>query len=155
MMSTHTKKKLVAIAAFAAVSGAVAVAWNPVGERLAAWAKPAAAAPAPQSASGQKDLYYCPMHPAFTSDRPTECPVCTMRMVKREQPEQHAASPAAANARTGKRRILYYQDPMHPQYRSDKPGIAPDCGMKLVPVYAEEAGAAATSPGTVQISAAR
>lgn len=37
-------------------------------------------------------------------------------------------------------RILYYQDPMHPSYRSDKPGIAPDCGMALVPVYAEEAG---------------
>lgn len=38
------------------------------------------------------------------------------------------------------RRILYYQDPMHPSYRSDKPGIAPDCGMELVPVYAEDAG---------------
>lgn len=32
-------------------------------------------------------------------------------------------------------RILYYVDPMHPAYRSDKPGIAPDCGMKLEPVY--------------------
>ena len=28
---------------------------------------------------------------------------------------------------------------MHPWYHSDKPGIAPDCGMKLVPVYAAEA----------------
>lgn len=36
------------------------------------------------------------------------------------------------------RRILYYKDPMHPSYRSDKPGIAPDCGMDLVPVYADE-----------------
>jgi membrane fusion protein, copper/silver efflux system len=36
------------------------------------------------------------------------------------------------------RRILYYVDPMHPSYTSDKPGIAPDCGMKLEPVYAEE-----------------
>lgn len=36
------------------------------------------------------------------------------------------------------RRILYYQDPMHPSYRSDKPGIAPDCGMDLVPVYAND-----------------
>src|ERR1039457_5475212 len=27
---------------------------------------------------------------------------------------------------------------MHPAYRLDKPGIAPDCGMKLVPVYAAE-----------------
>jgi len=35
------------------------------------------------------------------------------------------------------RRVLYYQDPMHPSYRSDKPGVAPDCGMNLVPVYAD------------------
>ena len=35
----------------------------------------------------------------------------------------------------GERRILHYVDPMHPAYTSDKPGIAPDCGMKLVPVY--------------------
>ena len=31
--------------------------------------------------------------------------------------------------------LLYWVDPMHPWYKSDKPGIAPDCGMKLVPVY--------------------
>ncbi len=54
------------------------------------------------------------------------------------------------------RRILYYQDPMHPAYRSDKPGIAPDCGMDLVPVYAEDAGKAIASDqrpasGIVQI----
>lgn len=36
-------------------------------------------------------------------------------------------------------RILYYVDPMHPSYRSDKPGTAPDCGMELEPVYAGEA----------------
>jgi Cu(I)/Ag(I) efflux system membrane fusion protein len=36
------------------------------------------------------------------------------------------------------RHVLYYVDPMHPSYKSDKPGIAPDCGMKLVPVYAED-----------------
>ena len=35
----------------------------------------------------------------------------------------------------GGRRILHYVDPMHPAYTSDKPGIAPDCGMKLEPVY--------------------
>src|ERR1035437_1094337 len=29
---------------------------------------------------------------------------------------------------------------MHPAYRSNKPGIAPDCGMALVPVYEGEAG---------------
>jgi len=41
------------------------------------------------------------------------------------------------------RRVLYYMDPMHPSYRSDKPGIAPDCGMKLVAVYDGDANAAA------------
>ena len=37
----------------------------------------------------------------------------------------------------GGRKVLYWIDPMHPAYKSDKPGIAPDCGMKLVPVYAD------------------
>src|SRR5208337_3833658 len=56
------------------------------------------------------------------------------------------------------RKILYYQDPMHPWYKSDKPGIAPDCGMKLVAVYADEQQSAAVGtlpPGAVQISPAR
>ncbi len=61
------------------------------------------------------------------------------------------------------RKVLYWVDPMHPAYKSDKPGIAPDCGMKLVPVYADGAGSSAPRdaaagempampPGTVQIS---
>ena len=36
------------------------------------------------------------------------------------------------------RKILYWYDPMHPNYKSDKPGKAPDCGMDLVPKYADE-----------------
>ena len=48
-----------------------------------------------------------------------------------------------AKPKTGERRILYYVDPMHPAYKSDKPGIAPDCGMKLEPVYADEGKPAA------------
>ena len=43
------------------------------------------------------------------------------------------------------RKVLYYQDPMHPSYRSDKPGVAPDCGMQLVPVYASDATPGAAS----------
>src|SRR6266850_246830 len=33
------------------------------------------------------------------------------------------------------RKVLYYIDPMHPAYKSDQPGKAPDCGMALEPVY--------------------
>jgi membrane fusion protein, copper/silver efflux system len=38
-------------------------------------------------------------------------------------------------AEASSKRILYYVDPMHPAYRSSKPGIAPDCGMALIPVF--------------------
>lgn len=59
----------------------------------------------------------------------------------------------------GARRILYYVDPMHPAYKSDKPGIAPDCGMALEPVYADVAPAAAppaaSRPGAIRISPER
>ena len=69
------------------------------------------------------------------------------------EPPQKTA--AADQPKPAEPKILYYQDPMHPWYHSDKPGIAPDCGMKLVPVYASEAPAAALAPGSVEISAAR
>ena len=50
------------------------------------------------------------------------------------------------------RRVLYYVDPMHPAYRSATPGIAPDCGMPLKPVYAEDGSSPA--PQTTQRPAA-
>ena len=63
------------------------------------------------------------------------------------------------------RKILYYVDPMHPAYRSDKPGIAPDCGMQLEPIYADGAAAvgadlkvgpsAAMPPGAMNVSPAK
>ncbi len=58
-------------------------------------------------------------------------------------------------AKPAEPRILYYQDPMHPWYHSDKPGFAPDCGMKLVPIYASDTTTPALSPGSVEISPAR
>ena len=69
---------------------------------------------------------------------------------RRQNPSAHVSASG--------RRILYYRDPMHPAYKSDKPGIAPDCGMRLEPVYAETAQAGADEagmalpPGTVNIS---
>ena len=29
--------------------------------------------------------YYCPVHPSYTSDRPGDCPICNMKLVKREE----------------------------------------------------------------------
>jgi Cu(I)/Ag(I) efflux system membrane fusion protein len=44
-------------------------------------------------------------------------------------------------------RVLYYVDPMHPAYHSDKPGKAPDCGMDLVAVYADTVGKSLVASG--------
>jgi Cu(I)/Ag(I) efflux system membrane fusion protein len=55
----------------------------------------------------------------------------------------------ATGGNTG-RRVLYYVDPMHPAYKSDKPGVAPDCGMQLEPVFA---GDAAPSTSAAQLPA--
>ncbi len=52
-----------------------------------------------------------------------------------------AAVRTLATAATGaspERKILYYQSPMHPWIKSDKPGKCPICGMNLVPVYASD-----------------
>src|SRR6478752_3000820 len=68
---------------------------------------------------------------------------------------------ATAPAATVARPVLYYVDPMHPDYRSDKPGVAPDCGMQLEPVYAGSplvtVGQSASSlpPGSVRIDPQR
>ncbi len=51
----------------------------------------------------------------------------------------------SSGAEKGGRKILYYVDAMHPWYKSDRPGIAPDCGMKLEAVYAD-GGAPAAAP---------
>jgi YHS domain-containing protein len=62
--------------------------------------------------------------------------------------------PSSSNGR----RILYYVDPMHPAYRSDKPGIAPDCGMALEPIYEGSTNSSAQSPvppGGVALSVER
>lgn len=51
------------------------------------------------------------------------------------------------------RHVLYYVDPMHPSYRSDRPGIAPDCGMDLEPVYSDGPGSAQPAPTLAQLPA--
>lgn len=56
-------------------------------------------------------------------------------------PSSHAPAPA--------KKVLYWVDPMHPAYKSDKPGTAPDCGMELVPVYEGDAGPAGGAQSNV------
>ncbi len=39
----------------------------------------------------QNAVYTCPMHPTYTSDRPGDCPICGMKLVKREGQPAKAA----------------------------------------------------------------
>lgn len=42
------------------------------------------------SAKETKELYFCPMHPNYTSDRPGSCPICHMDLVRAER-DAHAS----------------------------------------------------------------
>jgi membrane fusion protein, copper/silver efflux system len=85
-----------------------------------------------------KDLYYCPMHPNFTSDRPGDCAICGMSLVKRE------VNPRESSKQSGERKILYYRNPMNAAVTSPVP-MKDQMGMDYVPVYEEETASAQTS----------
>ena len=65
-----------------------------------------------------------------------------------------ASMPGMAAKGEGQK-ILYWYDPMHPAYKSEKPGTAPDCGMTLVPKYADDQNMAKMPVGTVAIPPAK
>jgi hypothetical protein len=79
------------------------------------------------------------MHPTFTSDRPGNCAICGMTLVKREGPEVPKAEPKSS----GDRRILYYRNPMNPQVTSPVP-MKDEMGMDYVAVYEDQKTAAHT-----------
>lgn len=81
----------------------------------------------------QKDLYYCPMHPQITDDKPSDCPICYMKLVKREQSTRKQKQQETEMVQK-ENKILYWTDPMIPGYKSDKPGKSP-MNMDLIPVY--------------------
>lgn len=70
--------------------------------------------------------------------------VALLMIVSYAAGRRHAVQNATEG--TNSRRVLYWVDPMHPDYKSDHSGIAPDCGMALEPVYAE--------PGTSSVASA-
>lgn len=53
--------------------------------------------------------------------------------------QPHAQAPESKTETPG-RKVLYWQDPMVPQQKFDKPGKSPFMDMDLVPVYADDKG---------------
>jgi len=109
-----------------------------------------------KTATTSKDIYYCPMHPQYHSDRPGTCPICNMNLEKMPAGKESTTRPEAPVAKEGQapaeRKILYWTDPMIPGFKSDKPGKSP-MGMDLSPVYEEATPPAkALPPGSVRIA---
>jgi membrane fusion protein, copper/silver efflux system len=55
-------------------------------------------------------------------------------------------SAGAGSRPTTERTIVAYTCPMHPAYRSDRPGACPSCGMRLEPVYGDGSGGDKDAP---------
>jgi Cu(I)/Ag(I) efflux system membrane fusion protein len=70
------------------------------------------------SPSGMVTIYTCPMHPEVILDKPGNCPICEMKLIKKEIKKEDLGK-------------LVYSCPMHPEIRSDKPGKCLICGMNL------------------------
>lgn len=134
-------RRAVTLVLLAAALGAIyAIATHP---RLLAFAN------GQQGSGDRKVLYwYDAMNPQHHYDKPGKAPdgmdlVPAYADQSNTSPSQGAGSqPAGAMSMSGtsaqNRKILYWYDPMHPAYKSNKPGIAPDCGMALVPKYADD-----------------
>ena len=114
--------------------------------------KSAAGAP-----SERKVLYwYDAMHPERQYSKPGKAADGMDLVPKYEEgsggvAEMKDTNSTAASAKPGERKILFWYDPMHPAYKADKPGIAPDCGMQLVPKYADD-DMGSMPVGTVKIA---
>jgi Cu(I)/Ag(I) efflux system membrane fusion protein len=105
---------------------------------MAGWLMHKVFSPGHESAAKQagqaKVIWTCPMHPQINSDKPGECPICHMSLVKREEAKAPSSENPAVD--TGPRKILYYRNPMNPSVTSPVP-MKDEMGMDYVPVYEE------------------
>ncbi len=87
------------------------------------------------TASENKTLYTCGMHPQVIQDHPGNCPICGMKLTPIRK--QVASSGTAGS---GERKIKYYKSTMLPGEVRQTPGND-SMGMEMVPVYEDEGAA--------------
>jgi len=89
----------------------------------------------------KETLYICPMHPHIHGEKGDRCPICGMDLVPANEPKS-----STKPVEEGKRKILYWYDPMVPGQKFDKPGKSPYMDMDLVPFYENEASSGQKAP---------
>jgi len=98
-------------------------------------------------------VYYCPMHPTYTSDRPGDCPICNMKLVHREETGPPSTVHRPPNAQQPLRDICY----MHncPMVHQGKPCpmlvVAKEGESVTCPICGTHVAEAATEPKTKKI----
>lgn len=97
--------------------------------------------------------YHCPMHPSVRSDKAGDCPICGMKLVPDEDAAQKGSHEGHDHEQKEQRKVSFYRDPKSPNFRSDKPGLNPETGNELEPVYADDPGE--MPMGTVFVSATK
>ena len=157
----RSPKKLIAVVLLIAALGVVYMA------ATHRWFFGHAGGAAATSASGERKVlyWYDAMNPQHHYNKPGKAPDGMDLLPEYAEPTPAPATEQATNlpatdmanmpgmsTKSGERKVLYWYDPMHPAYKSDKPGIAPDCGMTLVPKYADDESMAKMPMGTVTIS---
>ncbi|MFZ6050800.1 copper-transporting P-type ATPase [Halocola ammonii] len=89
----------------------------------------------PHPAKNQNNTgdYYCPMlcEGDKRYDKPGDCPVCGMDLVKEETVGHSSGSCCGGDSHESKTK---YTCPMHPEVVQDEPGSCPKCGMDLEPM---------------------
>lgn len=86
------------------------------------------------------------MHPEIIQDKPGDCPICGMTLVKADKPV-NLSQPEIKVPAVGpevhflQHELKKYTCPMHPHILRDGPGKCPICGMTLEPIAGRAHGA--------------
>ncbi|MBI2119926.1 MAG: efflux RND transporter periplasmic adaptor subunit [Elusimicrobia bacterium] len=74
-----------------------------------------------KSSTEKKQMYHCPMHPTYTSDKPGDCPICQMKLVPIEEEEHEESIQNSEQQTLSKKDDDQITEQDHALHEKDKP----------------------------------